>query len=115
MLLTDELISRQRALEALEEANLSVKGFRFGKTILSEYSRQVREGYIDILKNIPKEDAEMNKYGEWIMVGKTEKGTPIRECSYCKTEKAGRPKSKYCPDCGAKMIAETYGYNSMED
>lgn len=112
----DELISRKKALEALEEANLTVKGFRFGKTILSEYSKQVREGYVDIVRNVPKEDAEMIKYGEWVTVGKTEKGSPIRKCSYCKTERAGRPKSVYCPDCGAKMIwLETYDFNSMEE
>lgn len=107
----DDLISRKKALEALEEANLSVKGFRFGKTILSEYSKQVREGYVDIVRNVPKEDAEMIKYGEWITVGKTEKGSPIRKCSYCKIEKAGRPKSAYCPDCGARMVwLETYDF-----
>lgn len=110
----DELISRERALEALEEAKLNIKGFRLGKTILSEYSKQVREGYIDIVRNIPATEAEPIRYGRWIVVGKTKKGSIIRKCSYCNTEKAGRPKSAYCPDCGAKMISELTTFDVKE-
>ena len=104
--LTD-LISREMALEALEEAKLNIKGFRLGKTILSEYSKQVREGYINIVRNIPATEAEPTRYGEWMVVGKTKKGSTIHKCSYCKKQKAGRPRSMYCPDCGAKMITTT--------
>lgn len=81
--LTD-LISREMALEALEEAELSIKGFRLGKTILSEYSKQVREGYINIVRNIPATEAEPIRYGEWMVIGKTKKGSTIHKCSYCK-------------------------------
>lgn len=101
---TCELISRERALEALREANVQVKGMRLGKTILAKYAEQVREGYIDILKEVPAVVVEVVHEGYWIDVGKTEKGTPIRRCSYCDTEKAGRPLSAYCPDCGCKMF-----------
>lgn len=99
----DELISRERALEALRDAKLHVTGMRFGKTILAEYTRQVREGYIDILENVPAEDAVMIRYATWVDLGKTSKGTPIRMCSHCRIAKAGKPKSSFCPDCGASM------------
>lgn len=100
----DELISREKALEALQGANVKVTGMRLGKTILAKYAEQVREGYIDILKEVPAEDAEPIRIGHWIGYGKTEKGTPIRGCSWCGVRKAGRPLSKYCPDCGCKML-----------
>lgn len=100
----DDLISREKALEALREANVKVSGMRLGKVFLAEYAKQVREGYIDILKEVPAEEAEMVHEGHWINVGKTEKSSPIRKCSYCGVEKTGRPKSKFCPDCGAKML-----------
>ena len=107
----DELISRERALEALGAANVRVTGMRVGKTILAKYAEQVREGYIDILREVPAAVVEVVHEGYWIDCGKTEKGTPIRRCSYCGTEKAGRPLSAYCPDCGARM----FGRMSMTD
>ena len=97
------LIKREMALKALRDATLSVKGFRFGKTILSEYSKQVREGYIDILKDLPSANDEIVRHGCWVTEGKTIKGTPIRKCSYCKTKRSGRPMTAFCPDCGAMM------------
>ena len=99
-----ELISRERAVGALRYAKLHVKGMRFGKTILAEYTRQVRDGYIDILENVPAEDAEVVRYATWVDLGKTNKGTPIRMCSHCRVTKAGKPKSNFCPDCGAAMV-----------
>lgn len=110
----DELISRNLAVEFLEAAKVNVKGFKFGKTILSEYSKQVREGYIDIVKNVPPADAEYVKHGVWIAIGKTEHGSPIRKCSECLTKRTGRPKSPYCPDCGAKMATD-YDYELVFD
>lgn len=100
----DDLISRERALEALREANIRVTGMRVGKTILAKYAEQVREGYIDILRKLPAACVEVVHEGYWIDVGKTEKGSPIRRCSYCGTEKAGRPLTAYCPDCGARIF-----------
>lgn len=98
-----DFISREQAIKALQEANVQVKGMRLGKTVLVEYSKQVRDGYIDAIRNIPPAQAVEYHYGTWITVGKTQCGTPIRKCSYCGIEKAGRPKSIYCPDCGAAM------------
>lgn len=100
----DELISREKALKALQEANVHVTGMRAGKTFLTKYADQVRDGYIDILRGVPAVECEIVHEGCWIDVGKTEKGSPIRRCSYCNTEKAGRPLSAYCPDCGARIF-----------
>ncbi len=101
--MTTDLISRETALKVLEETKVYVSGMRFGKIILKEYVSQVREGYIDILRNIPKEDAEFIHHGGWIAIGKSEKGSIIRMCSHCGTERTGISKSKYCRDCGALM------------
>ena len=102
----DELISRDLAVELLEDAKVNVKGFKFGKTILSEYSKQIREGYIDVIKNVPPADAKYVKHGIWFLIGKTEKGSPIRKCSECLTKRTGRPRYKYCPDCGTEMSTD---------
>lgn len=109
---TNDLISRERALEALQEANVRVSGLRLGKTIMAKYTEQVREGYIDIIRKVPAEEAEMLRIGQWISLGKTEKGSSIRKCSYCGVTKAGRPASKFCPDCGAMMLLNV---NELDD
>lgn len=101
--MTTDLISREIALKAIEETKVYVSGIRFGKIVLKEYASQVRDGYIDILRNIPKADAEFVHHGGWITVGKSEKGSIIRMCSNCGTERTGISKSKYCRDCGALM------------
>lgn len=101
--MTTDLISRETALKVLEETKVYVSGMRFGKIILKEYISQVREGYIGILRNIPKADADFIHHGGWITVGKSEKGSIIRMCSHCGTERTGISKSKYCRDCGALM------------
>lgn len=98
-----DLISRETALKVLEETKVYVSGMRFGKIILKEYVSQVREGYIDILRNIPKADADFIHHGAWVTVGKSDKGSIIRKCSYCGTERTGISKSTYCRDCGALM------------
>ena len=100
----EDLISREAALKALEETNIRVKGMRFGKTILAEYSKQIRDGYIDIIRDIPAADANITRYGEWITIGKNDKGTIIRKCSCCGKQRKGFAKTQYCPDCGAVML-----------
>lgn len=98
-----DFISREKAVLALKNAKIHVTGMKLGKTILSEYSRQVRDGYVDILENVPSENVAMAHYATWIYLGKTSHGTPIRMCSNCQIAKAGKPKSNFCPDCGAAM------------
>lgn len=114
----DDLISRETALKVLEETKVYVSGMRFGKIILKEYVSQVREGYIDILKEVPSADAKLINHGHWITVGKTPYGSIIRKCSCCGVEKIGKAKSKYCPDCGAELnvVPQLEGQTSfMED
>lgn len=101
---TVDLISRDEAVEALRDANVQVKGMRLGKVFLVEYSNQVRDGYMDIIRKMPAAEIPEYHYGVWVTTRKTEYGTPIRKCSYCGIERAGRPKSNYCPDCGAQML-----------
>ena len=101
--LVSGFISRDKAIEALMNENVTVKGMRAGKQILVEYSNKLRDGYIDILRKVPDEEVVPENHGRWLTVGYTERGTPIRKCSSCGMERAGRPKSSYCPDCGCHM------------
>lgn len=101
--LVSGFISRDKAIEALSEENVTVKGMRAGKQIIVEYSNKLREGYIDILRKVPDAEVVPDNHGRWLTVGKTGRGTPVRKCSSCGMERAGRPKSKYCPDCGCHM------------
>lgn len=91
----DDLISREKALEALEEVKYAI------------------DGCIKKLKKIPSE----TMYGYWRTIGKTPSGSIIRECTCCGVQKTGRAKSAYCPDCGARMLPnENYipGQDSFE-
>lgn len=103
----DDFIERKKAIDLLETSHGLVMGIRLGagKSILLEYAQQLRDGYVDLIRRMPAAQAKAIVIAEWVDVGKTNKGTPIRECSNCHTTKAGRPKSRYCPDCGAKMYA----------
>lgn len=114
----DDLISRERALEAIEEKEIIIKGMRYSKLILADYNKKLREGLIDILKEVPSADAKLINRGHWITIGKTPYGSIIRKCSCCGIEKIGKAKSKYCPDCGAELnvIPQLEGQTSfMED
>jgi len=104
----DEYVKRNDLLRALEKSNMSVKGIRLGlgKIFLVEYSEKLREHYTDIIRGVPAANVVPDVYGVWVEVGKTSKGTPIRRCSCCGVEKAGRAKTNYCPDCGCRMIRD---------
>ena len=103
-----EYISRKEALKLLEESNMAVSGIRLGlgKILVVEYSQKLREYYENIIRNAPSADVVEQVRGIWVDVGKTDKGTPIRRCSCCGVEKAGRPKSNFCPDCGCVMMSD---------
>ena len=101
--LVSGFISRDKAIEAFMNENVTVNGMRAGKQVLVEYSNKLRDGYIDILRKVPDEEVVPENHGRWLTVGYTEIGTPIRKCSSCGMERAGRPKSPYCPDCGCHM------------
>ena len=65
-----EFISREEAINALERANIQVKGMRLGKVIFVEYSKKLRDGYTDIIRNIPAAKVIPESYGEWIEIVK---------------------------------------------
>lgn len=41
--------------------------------------------------------------GQWEVIGKTENGANILQCSNCKRIRRGSVKSAFCRDCGAEM------------
>lgn len=41
--------------------------------------------------------------GRWEVIGKTENGANILQCSNCKRIRRGSVKSAFCRDCGAEM------------
>lgn len=41
--------------------------------------------------------------GRWEVIGKTENGANILQCSNCKRIRRGSVKSAFCRDCGADM------------
>lgn len=113
----DDLIRRDDAIRAIEEEDIIVKGMRYSKVIFADYNRKMREGVIDILGSVPSANAKLVETGSWITVGKTKHGSIIRKCSACGVEKAGRVKSKYCPDCGAEINSaqQVTGQTSLYD
>lgn len=112
--MTDDLISRERALKALRDANIQVKGMRAGKTILVEYANQVRDGYIDVIRKMPASNTDNTEslpkiHGKWLYVGKSKSGYPIWKCSNCGKERTGeQAKSLYCRDCGCYMNLDDF-------
>lgn len=99
-----DYISRDEALQALEDARMYVTGMRAGKTILTEYVTQCRQQYINTLNSVPSADVTPVRRGRWVTVGKTPTGVIVRKCSACKTVRKGGVKSRYCRDCGAHMV-----------
>ena len=91
--MTDELISRKAAIEA-------VIGYERFSCIFSppmDYAT-------DRIREIPSADAEMIVHGKWV----PSKFSGIMTCSVCKdclleNEWITRGKWNYCPNCGAKM------------
>lgn len=53
--------------------------------------------YAEDIDNAPTIEAEPVKHGHW------ETGRLCYECSVCKNGYLGMPKTKFCPNCGAKM------------
>jgi hypothetical protein len=99
----EELISKKKAIEMLEGAQIHITGMRFGKTILNDYATKCRENLVNVVRDMPCEDAEHVRHGIWILVGKTEHGSNILKCSDCGRERKGSGRSSYCRDCGCKM------------
>lgn len=98
----NDLISRDLAMSLISESRPKAK-WKVGTCILTEYFASCKDCMQDIVREMPAADAEWVKHGYWIVVGKTDKGSPILRCSVCEKERKGGGRSAYCRDCGAKM------------
>jgi rubrerythrin len=61
------------------------------------------ENVLAVIASQETVDAVEVKHGRW------ENGRHCYECSVCKNGYLGMPKTKYCPDCGAKMDGDGNG------
>lgn len=84
-------------IKELEEQKLTYKST--ASTMLLDYM-------IGLLRVIPAEDVAPPVHGEWIFNGRTDSlGVPKPfsiKCSVCESS-AGTSRTKFCPNCGAKM------------
>ena len=106
--MTDDLISRQKAIDALETI-----GYDFSDSELSEVELEevcgavgdVRRDMIDRIKQLPSEQPERIK-GRWISADAIFGGEPFY-CSECgentRDTVMGKPRWNFCPNCGADM------------
>lgn len=113
--MTNELISREAALDVLRNAmnGFRIVGMRSGKTLLQSAVNEAWEG----LNNIPAVDAVPVVHGRWIHCdGKSnlwycsECGGRIMYSQKCRTYQIKKPPvseaNKFCKHCGAKMDEE---------
>lgn len=90
--MSDDLISRQAAIDSLLEALHDYY----------EYDLVVVKAVIEEeLKRVPSVQPEQ-KTGQWLI--NSDGYYPY--CSICKNEPQGRIMTDYCPNCGAKMESE---------
>lgn len=67
------------------------------------YGDNVVSAIISRINAHPTADVREERYGYWIVVGRTEGRSNILQCSACKKIRRGVAKTAYCKDCGAKM------------
>lgn len=94
--MTDDLISRQDAIEAI--SNDIMGGLN----------------YESILKKIPTVEAEPVRHGRWIFHRMDEDENGLYECSECHCGETHSPNVvvRYCWNCGARMDGEEEGKKS---
>ena len=115
-----DLISRQAAIEALEQIRYALWGIDIPHSTVPEYIEHHR-GVQSVMKKIddirrkveslPSADVRENKRGKWVMdrLVTTTGGTyGVRRCSECESyyQDIGYGWN-YCPDCGAEMEEST--------
>jgi len=93
------------------------------RVILKEMHDSMHDGYITHLAYGGKQDVTMESdiealsvaiealsterpKGRWEVIGKTENGANILQCSNCKRIRRGSVKSAFCRDCGCDMRGE---------
>ena len=97
--MTDDLISRQAAIEALNKMRESTYAVDYG---IVDY-----DDAINAISALPPTEL---KKGKWI---KTARWGRVYYCDQCRNYldfdgvNAGRGNANYCPHCGAKMDGET--------
>ena len=88
-----------------EELIMICKGWRDRSIELTE--KEIVDGAedVEIYDAIIKALEQQQKVGKWIKTYEPNDAEPfiLWECSECKNTERGR-RSKYCPNCGAKMI-----------
>lgn len=105
--MTDDLISRQQAIDAVKEALNEYDG---------DYDCRSRYGVImdsvENLKKLPSTQPE-RKTGHWIYRKELSKYNDMWSCSECNEKTTdsimGKPRHNFCPLCGADMRGETNG------
>ena len=100
---SQDCISRAAALEEFEQYAENRNSKMYVDTI------------IDILTDLPSVTPQP-KVGKWIKTYEPNDAEPfiLWECSECQNTERGRRRSKYCPNCGAKMeVEDEKSNNSM--
>lgn len=62
--------------------------------------------YTLLVKSAPTADVQEIKHGHWIEIN-NEMG--MHRCSQCREIVGGQTRSRFCPNCGAKMDEEVLG------
>ena len=89
-----DYIDRQAAIDVLEE-RIQANGYS-NAALVSEFNRSI--GY---LMRLPSAEAVPVKHGRWEWIGGYGYQYRCSECIMC-----AERRTKYCPNCGAKMDAE---------
>ena len=96
------------AADALEAAEQRIDGLLKLVDINTDrceaLRKQLRESHESYEQRIAELEAQLPKEGEWIRIDEYIYDEPW-ECSNCETTNSCR--SRYCPNCGAKMDGET--------
>ena len=98
--MTDDLISRQAAIDALDKGAWGV-----------EWDKTLAKTMIESLPSA-QPTAEPVRHGKWIKADSQQyfrKHYPCFTCSECGYRKDSQKKWNYCPNCGARMDGEVEG------